>query len=88
MLNQQNIVRDHKWAGGVRYVRGGGESMRIAIRLARAFTRKEIYFFVVTTVGMIGIQANHKSKNLDFQLLPGLNLGVPKGLSGTVIPLI
>ena len=68
------LLRDHKWAGGVRYVRGGGESMRIAIRLARAFTRKENILFC----GYHGwhdwyLAANHKSKkNLDFQLLPGL----------------
>ncbi len=83
------LLKDHKWAGGVRYVRGGGESMRIAVRLARAFTRKENILFC----GYHGwhdwyLAANHKSKkNLDFQLMPGLKpLGVPKGLSGTVIP--
>ncbi len=83
------LLKDHKWAGGVRYVRGGGESMRIAIRLARAFTKKEKILFC----GYHGwhdwyLAANHKSKkNLDFQLLPGLKpLGVPKGLTGTVIP--
>ena len=68
------LLKDHKWAGGVRYVRGGGEIMRIAIRLARAFTKKEKILFC----GYHGwhdwyLAANHKSKkNLDFQLLPGL----------------
>ena len=83
------LLKDHKWAGGVRYVRGGGESMSIAIRLARAYNKKEKILFC----GYHGwhdwyLAANHKSKkNLDFQLLPGLKpLGVPKGLSGTVIP--
>ena len=37
------LLKDHK-GGGVRYVRGG-ESMRIAIRLARAFTKKEKILF-------------------------------------------
>tara|TARA_B100000035_G_scaffold313285_1_gene326642 strand:- start:209 stop:1531 length:1323 start_codon:yes stop_codon:yes gene_type:complete len=83
------LLKDHKWAGGVRYVRGGGESMRIAVRLARAYTKREKILFC----GYHGwhdwyLSANHKSKkNLDFQLLPGLKpLGVPKGLSGTVLP--
>ena len=35
------LIKDHKWAGGVRFARCGGESMSIAIRLARAFTKKE-----------------------------------------------
>ncbi len=83
------LIKDHKWAGGVRYARSGGESMSIAIRLARAFSKKEKILFC----GYHGwhdwyLSANHKyKKNLDFQLLPGLKpLGVPKGLKGTVIP--
>ena len=83
------LIKDHKWAGGVRFARCGGESMSIAIRLARAFTKKEKILFC----GYHGwhdwyLAANHQYKgNLDFQLLPGLKpLGVPKGLRGTVIP--
>ncbi len=83
------LIKDHKWAGGVRFARCGGESMSIAIRLARAFTNKEKILFC----GYHGwhdwyLAANHQYKgNLDFQLLPGLKpLGVPKGLRGTVIP--
>ena len=64
------LIKDHKWAGGVRYARSGGESMSIAIRLARAYTKKEKILFC----GYHGwhdwyLSANHKSKsNLDFQL--------------------
>ncbi len=83
------LIKEHKWAGGVRFARSGGETMSIAIRLARAFTKKDNILFC----GYHGwhdwyLAANHKSKkNLDFQLLPGLKpLGVPKGLSGTIIP--
>ena len=83
------FIKDHKWAGGVKFARCGGETMSIAIRLARAFTKKDNILFC----GYHGwhdwyMAANHKSKkNLDFQLLPGLKpLGVPKVLSGTVIP--
>lgn len=83
------FIKDHKWAGGVKFARCGGESMSIAIRLARAFTKKDNILFC----GYHGwhdwyLAANHKSRgNLDFQLLPGLKpLGVPKGLKGTVIP--
>jgi glutamate-1-semialdehyde aminotransferase len=83
------LIKDHKWAGGVKFARCGGESMAIAVRLARAYTKKDNILFC----GYHGwhdwyLAANHKSKkNLDFQLLPGLKpLGVPQGLKGTVIP--
>ena len=63
--------------------------MSIAIRLSRAFTRKDKILFC----GYHGWQdwylsANLKSKKkLDTHLLPGLEpLGVPKGLAGTMIP--
>ena len=35
------LLKIHPWAQSVRYCRTGGESMSIAIRLARAFTNKE-----------------------------------------------
>ena len=57
------LINDHKWAGGVRFARTGGESMSIAIRLARAFTNKDNILFC----GYHGwhdwyLAANHKSK--------------------------
>ena len=83
------LIKDHKWAGGVKFARCGGESMSVAIRLARAYTKKDAILFC----GYHGwhdwyMAANHKStKNLDFQLLPGLKpLGVPKVLKDTAIP--
>ena len=82
------FIKDHKWAGGVKFARCGGESMSIAIRLARAFTKKDNILFC----GYHGwhdwyLAANHKSRgNLDFQLLPGLKpLGVPKASSSTPV---
>ena len=83
------LIKDHSWAGGVKFARTGGESMTVAVRLARAFTKKDNILFC----GYHGwhdwyLSANLKSKkNLDFHLLPGLNpLGVPKSLRGTLIP--
>ena len=85
----QIFLKDHKWAGGVRFARCGGESMAIAVRLARAFTGKDKILFC----GYHGwhdwyLAANlNSNKNLNFQLLPGLEpLGVPKGLKNTIIP--
>ena len=85
----EELLKIHPWAGGVRYARTGGESMSIAIRLSRAFTKRDKILFC----GYHGWQdwylsANLKSKKkLDSHLLPGLEpLGVPRGLENTVIP--
>ena len=73
----------------VRYTRTGGESMAIAIRIARAHTSKDKIAFC----GYHGWQdwylaANLKAADtLGEHLLPGLSPnGVPKGLTGTALP--
>lgn len=77
------------WADMVRFARTGGEAMAIAVRIARAHTRKDKIAFC----GYHGwhdwyLSANlADDQNLDGQLLPGLEpLGVPRGLKGTAIP--
>ena len=79
----------HSWADMVRYAKTGGEAMAIAVRIARAYTKKDKIAFC----GYHGwhdwyLSANlADDKNLDGQLLPGLEpLGVPRGLMGTAIP--
>ena len=83
------LLHLHPWADMVRYARAGGEAMAIAVRIARAYTKKDIVAFC----GYHGwhdwyLSANlADDKNLDGQLLPGLEpLGVPRGLKGTAIP--
>ncbi len=83
------LLKIHPWADKVRYARTGGESMSIAVRLARAYTRKEKILFC----GYHGwfdwyLAANIRTKkNLDTHLLSGLNpKGVPRSLVDTVIP--
>ena len=85
----EELLKIHPWAGSVKYARTGGESMSIAIRLSRAFTKKD----KILICGYHGwhdwyLSANLKSKKkLDKHLLPGLEpLGVPKGLKGSIIP--
>ena len=75
--------------GMVRFARTGGEAMAVAIRLARAAVSNEIVAFS----GYHGwsdwyLSANlQRGDNLDGHLLPGLiPRGVPRSLSGTVIP--
>ena len=85
----EELLKLHPWASAVKYARTGGESMSMAIRLARAYTKKDN----VLICGYHGwhdwyLSANLKSKKkLNEHLLPGLEpLGVPKGLVKSVIP--
>lgn len=79
----------HPWAEKVRYARTGGESMAIAVRIARAYTRRDKIAFC----GYHGWHDWYLSANLDAKnalgdhLLPGLDpCGVPKGLARTAFP--
>jgi len=79
----------HPWAAMVRYARGGGEAMSVAVRLARAATGRD-------NVAFCGYHGWHDwylssnlsdDRNLDGQLLPGLSpAGIPRSLNATAIP--
>lgn len=80
------LLKIHPWAEMVRYARTGGEAMTIAVRIARAATKKDIILFC----GYHGWQdwylaANLSDKHaLNGHLLAGLEpRGIPKGLTGT-----
>jgi glutamate-1-semialdehyde 2,1-aminomutase len=79
----------HPWAEMVRYARTGGESMAVAVRIARAATGRDKIAFC----GYHGwhdwyLAANLRGNSvLDGHLLPGLQPnGVPRGLLGTALP--
>ena len=79
----------HPWAQMVRYARSGGEAMMIAVRIARARTRRDKVAFS----GYHGWTDWYLAANLadqaalDGQLMPGLDpAGVPRGLKGTALP--
>lgn len=83
------LLKLHPWAGGIRFARTGGEAMAIAVRIARAHTKKDKVAFC----GYHGwhdwyLSANlADDKNLDGHLLSGLEpLGVPRNLKGTALP--
>jgi len=83
------LCKLHPWARMVRYARGGGEAMAVAVRIARAYTGKDKVAFC----GYHGWQdwylaANlADDKNLDEHLLPGLkSKGTPRHLVGTALP--
>lgn len=77
----------HPWAEQVRFTRGGGESMAVAVRIARAATGRD----GIAVCGYHGWHDWYLSANLgsgaglDAHLLLGLSPGgVPAGLEGTV----
>ena len=85
----EKLLKMHKWANKVRFARTGGEANAIAIRIARAASKKDN----IAICGYHGwhdwyLSANlQDSKSLDSLLLKGLNInGVPKNLKDTVFP--
>ena len=85
----EKLLSFDKWAGMVRYARTGGETMGVAIRIARAHSKKDVVAFC----GYHGWQdwylaTNIKDKNgLNDHHLSGLEPnGVPRALSGTALP--
>ncbi len=85
----EKLLELHPWAGGVRYAKAGGESVALAVRIARAYTKKDRLLFC----GYHGWHDWYLSANLSNddeladQHLAGLEpAGVPKGLRGTNIP--
>ena len=84
----EKMLELHPWAGGVRYAKAGGESVALAVRIARAYTHKDRLLFC----GYHGwhdwyLSANLTGDELADQHLAGLEpAGVPKGLRGTNIP--
>jgi glutamate-1-semialdehyde 2,1-aminomutase len=88
----QLLVQLHPWADQVRYARTGGEAMAIAVRIARARTRRDVIAFC----GYHGwhdwyLAANRTATAqgdcLQGHLLPGLEPnGVPSQLAATALP--
>ena len=79
----------HPWAQMARFSRAGGEALTIAIRIARAATKREVIAFC----GYHGWHDWYLSANLaedtalDGHLLSGLEpKGVPRGLAGLMQP--
>jgi len=83
------LVEMHPWADMVRYARTGGESMAQAVRIARAYSKKDIVLFC----GYHGWHDWYLSANLaddsalDGHLIGGLSPnGVPRELKGLSHP--
>ncbi len=85
----EKLIDIHPWADMVKFARTGGEANSIAIRIARAASKKDKVAFC----GYHGwhdwyISANlANKKNLNQQLLPNVDIkGIPKALKNTAIP--
>ena len=88
----EKLVELHPWAHKVRFARTGGEANAIAVRIARAASKKDNVAFC----GYHGwhdwylsTNLNNKTekKNLDSHLIKGLKVeGVPKSLKQTSFP--
>lgn len=85
----EKLIELHPWADMARFARSGGEANAIAIRIARAASRKD-------NIAICGYHGWHDwylsanladGGNLDGHILPGLEpKGVPRNLSGTTFP--
>ena len=89
-LLAKKFLKYNKFADQIKFARGGGEAMSIAVRLARSQSGKDTVAFS----GYHGwadwyLAANLKKKNtLDEYLVPDVDpSGVPKNLKNSIIPI-
>ena len=85
----KKLINIHKWSGGVKFARTGGEANALSLRIARTYTKKS----KIAICGYHGwhdwyLSANlNKKDNLASHLLSDLGTdGVPKELKNTVFP--
>jgi glutamate-1-semialdehyde 2,1-aminomutase len=89
LLLSQKLISLHPWSSQCFFARSGGEANAIAVRISRAYTRKD-------EVAICGYHGWHdwylstnldNKKNLDKIFLPGIStLGVPNKISGLTHP--
>ena len=89
VLLAKQIIQHHPWSSMAKFTRGGGEANALAIRIARANTKKK-------NVAFCGYHGWHdwylssnigSKKNLDQHLMSGLNYeGIPENLKDTSFP--
>ena len=85
----ERLIELHPWSEMARFTRSGGEANAVAVRIARAASRKD-------KIAICGYHGWHDwylaanlghQENLNNHLLPGLETsGVPKNLKNTVYP--
>ena len=85
----KKLISIHPWADMAKFTRSGGEANALAVRIARAATKKD----KILVCGYHGwhdwyLSSNlSNKKNLDKLLMSGISTaGVPKSLKGSTIP--
>ncbi|MCH8923192.1 MAG: aminotransferase class III-fold pyridoxal phosphate-dependent enzyme, partial [Planctomycetes bacterium] len=87
----------HPWAEQARFCRTGGESMAVAVRIARAFTGRDRValcgyhgwsdWYLAANLSGTADASTGDGDRLGEHLLPGLApAGAPAGLAGTALP--
>lgn len=85
----EELIALHPWAQMARFTRSGGEAMSVAVRVARAHTKRDVIAFCGYHGWMDWYLAANLAENsaLDGHLIPGLAPdGVPRGLAGSAFP--
>ncbi|HEX4145755.1 MAG TPA: aminotransferase class III-fold pyridoxal phosphate-dependent enzyme [Pirellulales bacterium] len=93
----ERLIALHPWAEQARFCRSGGESMAVAVRIARALTgRDQVAFcgyhgwsdwYLAANLPSAEAASSGGTDRLQGHLLPGLApAGVPAGLAGTMLP--
>ncbi len=88
------LLEIHPWAQNARFTRSGGESMAVAVRIARAFTGREKValcgyhgwhdWYLAANLSVAG--SDETPDRLTGHLMPGLEpSGVPAALAGTAL---
>jgi len=84
----EKLIELHPWAGMARYTRSSGEACSVAVRIARAHSKK----YKIAFCGYHGwhdwyLATNINSSGLDKHLIGGLSsVGVPSTLEGSIYP--
>jgi len=84
----EKLLELHPWAGMARYTRSSGEACAVAVRIARAHSKK----YKIAFCGYHGwhdwyLATNINSSGLDKHLIGGLSaIGVPPTLEGSIYP--
>jgi len=85
----EKLISLHPWADMVRYTRGGGEAVAVAVRIARAYTSRtnliSIGYHGWTDAYLANKQAPEQFRQYDVFQGPNFN-GIPPQLAGTTIP--
>ena len=87
ILLAEKLIKIHKWSDMVKFARTGAEANSVAIRLSRAYTKKELVIFC----GYHGwsdwyLANNLADKKVDQHLLKGMEIeGVSKSLKDSIL---